>query len=101
MALKRTTGLLCLVFLTGLCSASFSFAALENPDSAKSELSRVTSQIEQAKKEHQKLREKAQSVQKEILDVRKKMVAAAGSIQEQEESPQQCSAIDPQNLFDL
>ncbi len=86
MALKRTTGLLCLVFLTGLCSASFSFAALENPDSAKSELSRVTSQIEQAKKEHQKLREKAQSVQKEILDVRKKMVAAAGSIQEQEES---------------
>lgn len=86
MALKRTTGLLCLVFLTGICSASFSFAALENPDSAKSELSRVTSQIEQAKKEHQKLREKAQSVQKEILDVRKKMVAAAGSIQEQEES---------------
>ena len=86
MALKRTTGLLCLVFLTGICSASFSFAALENPESAKCELSRVTSQIEQAKKEHQKLREKAQSVQKEILDVRKKMVAAAGSIQEQEES---------------
>lgn len=86
MALKRTTGLFCLAFLAGLCSASFSFAALENPDSAKSELSRVTSQIEQAKKQHQQLREKAQSVQKEILDVRKKMVAAAGSIQEQEES---------------
>ena len=86
MALKRTTGLICLALLAGLLPASFSFAAPENTDSAKSELSRVTSQIEQAKKEHKQLREKAQSVQKEILDVRKKMVAAAGSIQEQEES---------------
>ena len=86
MASKRTTGLICLAFLAGLCPASFSFAAPESTDSAKSELSRVTSQIEQAKQEHLKLREKAQSVQKEILDVRKKMVAAAGSIQEQEES---------------
>ena len=86
MALKRTTGLFFLAFLAGLGSASFSFAALENPASAKSELSRVTSQIEQAKKEHLQLREKAQNVRKEILDVRKKMVAAAGSIQEQEES---------------
>lgn len=86
MALKRTTGLLCLALLAGLLPASFSFAEIENPDSAKDELSRVTSQIEQAKKEHQQLREKAKSVQKEILDVRKKMVAAAGSIQEQEES---------------
>lgn len=86
MALKRTTGLLCLALLAGLFPASFSFAATESSASAKSELSRVTSQIEQAKKEHKQLREKAQSVQKEILDVRKKMVAAAGSIQEQEES---------------
>ena len=86
MALKRTTGLLCLALMAGLCSASFSFAAPESPASAKNELSRVTSQIEQAKKQHQQLREKAQNVQKEILDVRKKMVAAAGSIQEQEES---------------
>ena len=76
----------CLVFMTGILSVSFSFAAIENTDSAKSELSRVTSQIEKAKKEHQQLREKAQNVQKEILAVRKKMVAAAGSIQEQEES---------------
>lgn len=86
MALKRTTGLFCLAVLAGLLPASFSFAAPENSASAKSELSRVNSQIEQAKKEHQQLREKAKNVQKEILDVRKKMVAAAGSIQEQEES---------------
>ena len=86
MALKRTTGLFCLALTASILSASFSLAALNSSDSAKSELSRVTSQIEQAKKEHQQLREKAQSVQKEILDVRKKMVAAAGSIQEQEES---------------
>ncbi|MBO4521011.1 MAG: peptidoglycan DD-metalloendopeptidase family protein [Alphaproteobacteria bacterium] len=86
MALKRTTGLFCFALSASILSASFSFASIENPDSAKSELSRVTSQIEQAKKEHKQLREKAQNVQKEILDVRKKMVAAAGSIQEQEES---------------
>ena len=86
MALKRTTGLFCLAVLAGLVPASFSFAAPESSASAKSELSRVNSQIEQAKKEHKQLREKAQNVQKEILDVRKKMVAAAGSIQEQEES---------------
>lgn len=66
--------------------SSFALAAQNTPDSAKSELSRVTSQIKQAEKEHKKLREKAQTVQKEILDVRKKMVAAASSIQEQEES---------------
>ena len=86
MVLKRTLGLLCLALTAGIGSASFSFASTKSPDSAKSELSRVTSQIEQAKKQHQQLREKAQNVQKEILDVRKKMVAAAGSIQEQEES---------------
>lgn len=86
MALKRTTGLFCLVLMTGILSVSFSFAAIENTASAKSELSRVTTQIEKAKKEHQQLRKKAQNVQKEILAVRKKMVAAAGSIQEQEES---------------
>ena len=83
MALKRTLGLFCFALLAGLGSASFSFAALESSDSAKDELSRVTSQIEQAKKEHELLREKAKNVQKEILDVRKKMVAEAGSIQEQ------------------
>ena len=86
MALKRTIGLFFLVLMTEAVLSPFSFAAIESSDSAKSELSRVTSQIEQAKKEHQQLREKAKNVQKEILDVRKKMVAAAGSIQEQEES---------------
>ena len=86
MALKRTLGLFCLALTAGIFPASLSFAAIESSDSAKNELSRVTSQIEQAKKEHMQLREKAQNVQKEILDVRKKMVAAAGSIQEQEES---------------
>lgn len=86
MAFKKTTRLFFLVFTAGAVVSSFALAAQNNPDSAKSELSRVTSQIKQAEKEHQKLREKAKSVQKEILDVRKKMVAAASSIQEQEES---------------
>lgn len=65
---------------------SFSSAAPQNPDSAKSELSRVTHEIQAAESEHKKLRAKAQAVQKEILEVRRKMVSAAGSIQEQEES---------------
>lgn len=86
MAFKKTTRLFFLVFAAGAAVSSFASAAQNNPDSAKSELSRVTSQIKQAEKEHKKLREKAQTVQKEILDVRKKMVAAASSIQEQEES---------------
>ena len=74
------------VFLAGLALSSLCHAATPDSASAKSELSRVNSQIEQARREHKKLREQAQSVQKEILDVRRKMVAAAGSIQEQEES---------------
>ena len=74
------------VFLAGLALSSLCHAANPDSASAKSELSRVNSQIEQARREHKKLREQAQSVQKEILDVRRKMVAAAGSIQEQEES---------------
>lgn len=86
MAFKKTTRLFFLVFAAWAAVSSFASAAQNNPDSAKSELSRVTSQIKQAEKEHKKLREKAQTVQKEILDVRKKMVAAASSIQEQEES---------------
>ena len=86
MTFKKTTRLFFLVFAAGAVVSSFASAAQNNPDSAKSELSRVTSQIKQAEKEHKKLREKARTVQKEILDVRRKMVAAASSIQEQEES---------------
>lgn len=85
MPFKKTTRLFFLALMTGTVVSSFCFAA-QNPDSAKSELSRITSQFKQAEKEHKKLREKAKNVQKEILDVRRKMVAAASSIQEQEES---------------
>lgn len=86
MTFKRTAALFCLVFITGQALSSFCFAAIDDPDAAKSELSRVTSQIRAAESEHKKLREKARAVQKEILDVRRKMVKAASSIQEQEES---------------
>ena len=86
MAFRGTMRLFAPVFLAGLALSSLCHAANPDSASAKSELSRVNSQIEQARREHKKLREQAQSVQKEILDVRRKMVAAAGSIQEQEES---------------
>ena len=86
MAFRGTMKLFAPVFLAGLALSSLCHAANPDSASAKSELSRVNSQIEQARREHKKLREQAQSVQKEILDVRRKMVAAAGSIQEQEES---------------
>lgn len=82
MKLKKTTALFCLI---ATVLPSFCFAQ-QNPDSTKSELNRVTSQIQAAESQHKKLREKAKVVQKEILDVRRKMVNAAGSIQEQEES---------------
>ena len=86
MVFRGTTKLFLPVFAAGLALSSLCHAANPDSASAKSELSRVNSQIEQARREHKKLREQAQSVQKEILDVRRKMVAAAGSIQEQEES---------------
>ena len=86
MAPKKTTAAFALLFMAGMLSPSFVRAALETPDSAKSELSRVTRQIKAAESEHRKLREKAQEVQKEILSVRRRMVSAAGSIQNQEES---------------
>ena len=86
MAFRGMTKLFLPVFLAGLALSSLCHAAKPDSASAKSELSRVNSQIEQARREHKKLREQAKSVQKEILDVRWKMVAAAGSIQEQEES---------------
>lgn len=86
MAFKRTAALFCLVFITGQALSSFCFAAIDDPDAAKTELSRVTRQIRAAESEHKKLREKARAVQQEILNVRRKMVSAAGSIQEQEES---------------
>ena len=70
------------VFFSRPCDV---FAA-KSSDTAKSELSRVTSQIEKARSQHKALRQKAALVSKEILDVRKKMVTAARSVQEQEES---------------
>lgn len=86
MTLKKTTLLIFLALAASMARPSFCLAAKANPASAKSELSRVTSQIKEAETEHKRLREKAKAVQQEILDVRRKMVAAAGSIQEQEES---------------
>ncbi len=83
--MKRAAGLFLLIFAAGTVSPSFSHAA-KSPDAAKSELSRVNSEIRQARREHLKMREKAQGVKKEIADVQRKMVAAAESIQEQEES---------------
>ena len=86
MFCKKTVVSACLVFITGQVTPSFCLAAINSSQQAKTELSRVTDQIKAAESEHKKLREKARAVQKEILDVRRKMVSAAGSIQEQEES---------------
>lgn len=83
LKLQRTAAFF--IVLTALCRPSPS-AALKNPDSAKDELSRVTSQIEKAQSQHRELRRKAEQVSREILDVRKKMVTAAKAVQEQEES---------------
>lgn len=85
MIFRKTTALFCLVLVTGGVLPSFVYAVSDKAE-AQSELSRITSQIKAAETKHKELREKAKAAHQEILDVRRKMVSAASSIQEQEES---------------
>lgn len=73
------------MLFAGNVSSSFVYAATDKAQ-AKAELSKINSEIKAAEQKHRELREKAQAARQEILDVRRKMVRAAGSIQEQEES---------------
>ena len=73
------------MLFAGNVSPSFVYAATDKAQ-AKAELSKINSEIKAAEQKHRELREKAQAARQEILDVRRKMVRAAGSIQEQEES---------------
>lgn len=84
MALNKTV-LFFLIFAIGGGVPSFS-RAMTDEAAAKSRLNKIADEIKQAETAHKKLREKAQAAEKEILDVRRRMVSAAGSIQEQEES---------------
>lgn len=85
MTFKKTTILFCVMLFAGNVSPSFVYAATDKAQ-AKAELSKINSEIKAAEQKHRELREKAQAARQEILDVRRKMVRAAGSIQEQEES---------------
>ena len=73
------------MLFAGNVSPSFVYAATDKAQ-AKAELSKINSEIKAAEQKHRELREKAQAARQEILDVRRKMVRAAGSIQEQEEN---------------
>ena len=84
MVLNKTV-LFFLIFAIGGGVPSFSCAQTDEA-AAKSRLDRIADEIKQAESAHKKLREKAKATEKEILDVRRRMVSAAGSIQEQEES---------------
>ena len=78
MTFKKTTILFCAILFAGNVSPSFVYSATDKAQ-AKAELSKITSEIKAAEQKHKELREKAKAARQEILDVRRKMVRAAGT----------------------